>query len=63
MNGIRDVEHTDLAHRPLVFVEDSPDDMPFDAMVIAVPQFIGGKPDDRALSGVIGILDQKGRPT
>jgi hypothetical protein len=51
------VDHFDLAHRPDVFVDDSPADLPLDARVVSVPQFIGGNTADRALFDVLDALD------
>jgi phosphoglycolate phosphatase-like HAD superfamily hydrolase len=41
--------HFSREHRPHVFVDDAPDDLPLGADVIAVPQFIGGNSSDSAL--------------
>ncbi len=51
------VDHFDLAHRPDVFVDDSPVDLPLDARVVPVPQFIGGNTNDRALFDVLDALE------
>ena len=51
------VDHFDIAHRPDVFVDDSPIDLPIHARVVPVPQFIGGNTADRALFDVIDALD------
>lgn len=53
------VDHFESEHRPHVFVDDAPDDMPMGAEVISVPQFIGGNPDDGALATLIGRLDSE----
>jgi long-chain acyl-CoA synthetase len=51
------VDHFDIAHRPDVFVDDSPIDLPVDARVVSVPQFIGGNVADRFLFDVLDDLD------
>jgi phosphoglycolate phosphatase-like HAD superfamily hydrolase len=49
--------HFDDDHRPHVFVDDAPQDLPVGAIVIAVPQFIGGNPADRALTSLAAAID------
>ncbi len=51
------VDHFHPSHRPAIFVDDSPIDLPLDATVAAVPQFLGGNPADQALWQVIADLD------
>jgi hypothetical protein len=52
------VDHFDRAHRPDVFVDDVPGDLPLGATVIAVSQFFGGNAADRGLWRVLDALDQ-----
>lgn len=47
------IDHFPGADRPDLFVDDSPADLPEAVPVIAVPQFIGGNPADRALWSLI----------
>ena len=56
------VDHFALTHRPHVFVDDAPDDLPHDATVIAVPQFIGSNLADRALWAVLDQLPTQAEP-
>jgi phosphoglycolate phosphatase-like HAD superfamily hydrolase len=59
------VDHFAPEHRPNVFVDDSPIDLPVDSLVdlpvgarvVAVAQFIGGNAADRELFEVLGQLD------
>lgn len=52
------VDHFAPSHRPDVFVDDVPGDLPLGATVIAVSQFFGGNTADAALVRVIDALDQ-----
>lgn len=52
------VDHLPLRHRPHVFVDDSPVDLPLDATVIAVSQFLGGNDADHALFAVLMGLER-----
>ncbi len=52
------VDHFDRSHRPDVFVDDSPVDLPLGARVVPVPQFIGGNIADRALFDVLDSLEE-----
>jgi long-chain acyl-CoA synthetase len=54
------VDHFGDVHRPDVFVDDSPIDLPLDGNVVSVPQFIGGNASDRALLDVLGLLAAHG---
>jgi phosphoglycolate phosphatase-like HAD superfamily hydrolase len=61
------VDHFEAAHRPHVFVDDSPTDLPDEFHTIAVPQFIGGNLADtglvellRALPEIMVTLDRTG---
>jgi phosphoglycolate phosphatase-like HAD superfamily hydrolase len=57
------VDHFASHHRPAVFVDDSPGDLPDGATVVAVPQFIGGNPADRALVDLLdGLRAEPSRP-
>ena len=47
------VDHFAVEHRPRVFVDDSPRDLPVGGEVIAVSQFIGGNPHDGGLLSVL----------
>jgi phosphoglycolate phosphatase-like HAD superfamily hydrolase len=59
------VDHFAPEHRPAVFVDDSPIDLPVDmavdlpggARIVAVAQFIGGNAADRGLFEVLDQLD------
>lgn len=50
------IDHFAVGHRPHVFVDDAPGDLPMDASVVSVAQFIGGNPADRALWAVLAEL-------
>lgn len=50
------VDHFAVAHRPHVFVDDAPADLPVDALILAVPQFIGGNVADRVLWEIVEQL-------
>jgi phosphoserine phosphatase len=50
------VDHFADHHRPDVFVDDAPRDVPGDATVVPVPQFIGGNAADRVLWGLLAEL-------
>lgn len=43
------VDHLSPAHRPTVFVDDQPDELPRQGRIVAVSQFFGGNRHDRAL--------------
>jgi hypothetical protein len=43
------LDHFAPAHRPHVFVDDAPCDVPTDAIVVSVTQFLGGNAADMAL--------------
>lgn len=45
--------HFPAHHRPSIFVDDAPDDLPLGSTVIAVPQFIGGNPADHTLRSLL----------
>ena len=47
------VDHFAADHRPHVFVDDSPRDVPDAFEIIAVPQFIGGNPSDGGLCAIL----------
>ncbi len=49
-------EHLAPDHLPDVFVDDVPGDLPADANVVAVPQFLGGNPADTALIHLLGTI-------
>lgn len=49
-------DHFGEHHRPDVFVDDSPSDLPAHCTVLAVPQFMGGNPADGALWTVLAWL-------
>lgn len=49
--------HLAPEHRPTLFVDDVPNDLPVGARVVAVPQFFGGSMGDRAILDVVGRLD------
>ncbi len=48
----------DIAHRPTVFVDDSPIDLPVGAQIVAVAQFLGNNFADRVLLDLLDGLDQ-----
>lgn len=48
-------DHLADEHRPDVFVDDSPIDLPVSGRVVAVPQFMGGNAADRVL---VDLLDR-----
>lgn len=50
-------DHFHPEHRPTLFVDDSPDEMPSDSTVIGVAQFFGGNSADRALWSLFEKLD------
>ena len=52
------VDHFAPGHVPVVFVDDSPIDLPVSARAIAVPQFIGNNPADAALADLRAKLDE-----
>jgi phosphoglycolate phosphatase-like HAD superfamily hydrolase len=52
------VDHFDADHRPAVYVDDSPADLPLGARVVDVPPFIGNSDADRALFVVLDHLDR-----
>ena len=49
--------HFAPSHRPSLFVDDSPGEMPADSAVVRVPQFFGGNAADRALWDLAERLD------
>lgn len=51
------VEHFSRVDRPTVFVDDVPDEVPAEGRVVAVPQFMGGNPADRALAGILRDIE------
>lgn len=51
------VDHLSEGHRPQVFVDDSPIDLPSGAAIVEVPQFLGGNPADQALWELLADLD------
>jgi phosphoglycolate phosphatase-like HAD superfamily hydrolase len=51
-------DHFADADQPTVFVDDSPADLPINAQIIPVPQFLGNNPHDRGLVVVLADLDQ-----
>jgi hypothetical protein len=52
------VVHVASEHRPHVFVDDVPTDLPSDVPVLSVPQFMGGNPADTAFSSVLEQLTE-----
>ena len=52
------IDHFLPSHRPDVFVDDVPGDLPSGASVVAVSQFFGGNSADGALVRVLDGLDQ-----
>jgi long-chain acyl-CoA synthetase len=54
------IDHFDDVHHPDAFVDDSPIDLPLDANVVPVPQFIGGNAADRALFDVLELFATHG---
>jgi long-chain acyl-CoA synthetase len=59
-DGRYTVSHLDSGHLPDVFVDDSVIDLPIDATVIEVSQFIGNNKSDRGLD-VVGDSLEKAR--
>ena len=53
LDGRYRVDHFEPAHRPTVFVDDVPDDLPIDAEVAVVGQFFGGNAGDRQLDRLL----------
>lgn len=51
-------EHFADADQPTLFVDDSPIDLPINARIIPVSQFLGNNPTDRGLIMVLAQLDQ-----
>lgn len=56
-DGRYTTEHFHRDHRPDVYVDDGPTDIPLGPRVIAVAQFLGGNAADRALLDVLDALD------
>jgi phosphoglycolate phosphatase-like HAD superfamily hydrolase len=55
------VDHLPPEHRPDVFVDDSPIDLPHDAHILHVPSFLGGGADRGLidlLERIDGVLDE-----
>jgi NLI interacting factor-like phosphatase len=55
------VDHFASTHRPTIFVDDAPGDLPLGAQVVSVPQFFGSNASDVALYAVLATL-QRERP-
>lgn len=53
------LDHLDAEHRPDVFVDDSPEDLPARGRVVAVSQFFGSNRADRALLDLVDRLGDK----
>ena len=51
------VEHFRTFHRPTVFVDDSPGEVPAGIQVIGVPQFMGGNPADAVMVSLLERVD------
>ena len=51
-------DHFQPEHRPTLFVDDSPDEMPSGSVVIGVAQFFGSTTADRALWNLVERLDE-----
>ena len=51
-------DHFQPEHRPTLFVDDSPDEMPSGLVVIGVAQFFGSNTADRALWNLVERLDE-----
>ena len=51
------IDHFGEHHRPTVFVDDSPDEVPAGMRVIGVPQFMGGNPADTAMVNLLERVD------
>jgi phosphoglycolate phosphatase-like HAD superfamily hydrolase len=51
-----DVGHFPVHHAPTLFVDDTPEDLPVGATVVAVSPFIGANPSDRWL---LSILEER----
>lgn len=56
------VGHFGRQHRPDVFVDDAPNDLPASSTVMEVPQFMGGNPADRALWNLLAQLERGATP-
>ncbi|MET0715016.1 MAG: NIF family HAD-type phosphatase, partial [Mycetocola sp.] len=52
------IDHFADDHRPLVFVDDVPGDLPRDACIVGVPQFFGSNTADASLRDVRAGLDE-----
>jgi phosphoglycolate phosphatase-like HAD superfamily hydrolase len=48
-----DVGHFAERHEPTLFVDDTPEDLPLGARVVAVAPFIGANPSDRWLVSIV----------
>lgn len=61
-NGRYGVDHFDPVHRPDVFVDDVPGDLPLGAVIVAVAQFFGGNTADAELVRLLESLDERLAP-
>jgi long-chain acyl-CoA synthetase len=53
------IDHLEGAHRPRVFVDDRPEELPDRVEVIGVSPYLGESRHDRGLSGVLELASRK----